>query len=226
MKRPKHSLLIGSTGHQKSLLQKLLEHHGQFQTEELGRSRPQMTISVRDLGQKSEIERFCRTFDTTSGDIKFVIDDLQDAGPVAGLLATHHSSPSTHWLVTGCDYPLLETETLKQLWSNHTVKTWTTCFQNDEGYHEPLLAIWSPDALQELEVMTRIARETDRRIGPSSAIRAFEKDHRHANQIPKVVRVQPKNMIWIKNVNTPTDWQEVSSMTHHCHNVQHVSLSP
>lgn len=212
MKSPKHELLVESEGYQQSLLQKLLRHHEQFQSEVLGYETSQVTISVRNLAQKSEVENLCAAGGVLLSDLDIVVDKLQDCGPLAGLVAAFNADPSAHWLVTGCDYPLLETETLHQLWSAHTSDTWTTCFRNDFGFFEPLLAIWSPKALRELQSMARLHMEAGRKFGPSSAIRAFERNQGDEDVNPKVNSIQPEKSQWIKNVNTPAEWQEVLLM--------------
>ncbi|TLS23622.1 uncharacterized protein PpBr36_06399 [Pyricularia pennisetigena] len=86
--------------------------------------------------------------------LKVLIDEgegtrLESAGPAAGLLAAHRAYPSATWLVLACDFPFCTTEILHQLQSEY--QSPVTCFRNDEGFIEPLLAIWSPDALRRLE---------------------------------------------------------------------------
>lgn len=212
MRSPKHLLLFGPENDQQSLLQKLLHHHDQLQREILGYAKVQITLSVRNPAQEFEVQQLCEAYGASFSDVDIVVDEMSDAGPSAGLLAAFSLDSTAHWLVTGCDYPLLETVTLQQLWANHGNDTWTTCFLNDDGFNEPLLAIWSPKALQELQIMAHKQRETGRRIGPSSAIRVFQKGQTDGDQSPKVVCIRPENDLWIKNVNTPTDWQEILPM--------------
>lgn len=209
MDYPKHLLWFGPIEHQQSLFEKLLHHHEQFQRQTLKVEKPRVTISVRDQAQKLQIEHLRTSIDGCESDLRFAVDASPNAGPVAGLLAAHDLDPSAQWLVTGCDYPLLETMALQQLWSMHTIDSWVTFFQNDEGFYEPLLAIWSSKALQELKRMAYKAMQNARKIGPSSVIRALQNDNAEPNQKQKLICVKPENACWIRNVNTPVEWQEV-----------------
>lgn len=73
----------------------------------------------------------------------------EDIGPAAGLLAAHHRRPTCHWLVLACDYPLLGPEEIGHLLANH--RGHLSCLENQDGWPEPLLAIWSPAALRQLQ---------------------------------------------------------------------------
>ena len=101
-------------------------------------------ISIRDARQMNE---FGSSKDLG---IHFVMDPClpSSIGPAAGLLAAHAYDPHAHWLVIACDYPLITSETLRQLLDEYREPV--TCFQNNQGWVEPLLAIWSPVALEAL----------------------------------------------------------------------------
>jgi molybdopterin-guanine dinucleotide biosynthesis protein A len=73
----------------------------------------------------------------------------EQIGPAAGLLAVHEMLPHATILVVACDYPLLTVATLRQLIEDY--KPPATYFVNTSGFLEPLLAIWSPEALEELK---------------------------------------------------------------------------
>ncbi len=73
----------------------------------------------------------------------------RSAGPASGLLAAHHAHPEATFLVVGCDYPLLTVDALKYLQQAYDPPV--SCFQNADGFCEPLLGIWSPLALRALE---------------------------------------------------------------------------
>ena len=45
---------------------------------------------------------------------KLLIDDQQDLGPMAGLLAAHRHSPTHAWLALACDMPLMDESTLRE----------------------------------------------------------------------------------------------------------------
>ncbi len=69
-------------------------------------------------------------------------------GPAAGLLAASDTDPTAHWLVLACDYPLISYNDLEQLLVAYEEPI--TCFRNAEGWWEPLVGIWSPQALKQL----------------------------------------------------------------------------
>ena len=78
----------------------------------------------------------------------FDLKEHGDIGPAAGLLAAHAAHPTATLLVLGCNYPLLPPAALQQLILEYEPPL--TCFVNMEGFAEPLIAIWSPDALDAL----------------------------------------------------------------------------
>jgi len=69
-------------------------------------------------------------------------------GPAAGLLAASDTDPTAHWMVLACDYPLMSYNDLEQLLVAYEEPI--TCFRNVEGWCEPLVGIWSPQALKQL----------------------------------------------------------------------------
>lgn len=116
-----------------------------------------------------------------------------DIGPAAGLLAAYRKYPSSTWLVVACDYPLLTSSALMQLRQEVTVSV--TCFRNEDGFCEPLLGIWTPDALGVLEENVRNGI-----LGPSSVVRRMGET------------IQPRESRWLFNTNTPEEWEEAMRM--------------
>ena len=89
----------------------------------------------------------------------------ESAGPAAGLLAAFHFQPETTWLVIACDYPFLTPTALQRLGREYQAPV--TCFQNRDGFCEPLVGIWSPRALGALA--ERVGRGA--RVGPCRVVR-------------------------------------------------------
>jgi molybdopterin-guanine dinucleotide biosynthesis protein A len=82
--------------------------------------------------------------------IEIIFDDQEnDIGPAAGLSAAFHHNPDATWLVVACDYPLIQVDALRQLLGEYEDPV--TCFRNVDGFCEPFLGIWGPEALHELE---------------------------------------------------------------------------
>lgn len=117
-----------------------------------------------------------------------------EIGPAAGLLAAYYRDPTATWLVTACDYPLLRALALVQLQQEMTGLV--TCFYNDAGFCEPLLGIWTPQALQTLEEHVQQGI-----LGPKSTVR---KCH------GKLIR--PQDSRWLFNTNTPDGWKQAMAL--------------
>ncbi|KAB5542465.1 MobA-like NTP transferase domain-containing protein [Coniochaeta sp. 2T2.1] len=72
----------------------------------------------------------------------------QSLGPAQGLLTAHQHDLTATWLVLAVDYPLVSTDMLGQL--QDAYQSPVTCFRNADGYCEPLIGIWPPEALRRL----------------------------------------------------------------------------
>ncbi|KAK2808323.1 hypothetical protein FQN50_004883 [Emmonsiellopsis sp. PD_5] len=130
-----------------------------------------------------------------------------DIGPAAGLIAAYHADPSATWLVVACDFPFLTTSALKLLRQEHFTpahatngmssdESLITCYRNAKGHCEPLLALWTPDALRMLERNVKQGK-----TGPRFVIEELG---------PRGVRtVSPGEERWLFNANTEDDWKEV-----------------
>ncbi|KAJ5982219.1 hypothetical protein N7451_012319 [Penicillium sp. IBT 35674x] len=114
-----------------------------------------------------------------------------DIGPARGLLRAHQTDQSCNWLVVACDYPLLTVTALQQL--RHMFGGAVTCFCNKDGFSEPLLAIWTPEALRTLSENVQQGI-----LGPSSVVRQLNG-----------VLVQPQMSNWLMNANTQEDWVRI-----------------
>jgi molybdenum cofactor guanylyltransferase len=77
-----------------------------------------------------------------------IIQDIhQNIGPLAGILAAFNLKPDQAWLVTACDHPHLDLETIQQLINNRDPTKSATAFQNPQNQQpEPLLTIYEPKA--------------------------------------------------------------------------------
>lgn len=115
------------------------------------------------------------------------------SGPASGLVAAHAYDPEASWLVVACDYPLVPAEALQKLLHgpDHPVK----CFKSSEGFCEPLLGLWSPEALR-----TLTQRVTERRLSPSAVVKEVGG---HMLEVPQGFDC------WVANVNTAEEWAQV-----------------
>jgi len=114
----------------------------------------------------------------------------ENIGPAAGLLAAHAMLPEATFLVLGCDYPLLPPSALQQLSLEYIAPV--TCFVNDSGFAEPLIAVWGPEALERLKENVAHGRN-----GLHYAIKQVGGK-----------RVIPLKQEWITGTNTRKEWDE------------------
>ncbi|PMD17190.1 hypothetical protein NA56DRAFT_708070 [Hyaloscypha hepaticicola] len=80
--------------------------------------------------------------------LKPIFDEQEDIGSAAGLLAAHSLHPDTKWLVLSCEYPFLPPPALQQLILEY--QSPVTCFANETGLAQPLVAIWDSEVLEKL----------------------------------------------------------------------------
>ncbi|PGH36984.1 hypothetical protein GX50_00220 [[Emmonsia] crescens] len=130
-----------------------------------------------------------------------------DIGPAAGLLAAHNTDPSATWLVVACDFPLLTPRAVRCLQEQHfsnsidntsSRQPRLTCYRNAQGHYEPLLAIWTREALQMLDGNVK-----QDKTGPRFVIEELR------SRGPGALRVLvPQEELWLFNANTIEEWRE------------------
>jgi molybdenum cofactor guanylyltransferase len=125
-------------------------------------------------------------------------------GPAAGLLAAHYYSKEATWMVLACDYPLLTSTGLRQLIDSY--ESPVTCFQNADGFCEPLIGIWSPEALRLLESNVRKGN-----TGPAWTVREIGGNL----VIPTPTEPTENVSNWLKNANTKKDWDDIVWILEH-----------
>jgi len=129
----------------------------------------------------------------SSPDLQVILDEAgKDIGPAAGLLAAHSLHPEAKWLVLGCGYPLLPASALLQLILEYQDPV--TCFADEKEVAQPLIGIWSPEALEKLRENAERGR-----IGLSEVVGEVE---------GKLVR--PLREEWITGANTMEEREEIS----------------
>ena len=138
-----------------------------------------------------------------------VIHDVHDSnapsesgGPAQGLLSAFRFDPTATWLVVAVDYPLLALDALHQLCEAYQPPV--TCFRNAEGFCEPLVGIWSPEALA-LLAGSESADRGGSLPGPSSIVRRLK---------GKQIELLEGDSTQLRNVNTREDWEAVRSLVH------------
>ncbi|MFM9051260.1 MAG: NTP transferase domain-containing protein [Bacteroidota bacterium] len=85
--------------------------------------------------------------------LPFMTDDPRfgDNGPIAGILTVMDHYPKTPLLVVGCDYPLLDMETIEILLNGRSNAHICTSFRSPtDGRPEPLIAIYEKECFSAL----------------------------------------------------------------------------
>jgi molybdopterin-guanine dinucleotide biosynthesis protein A len=129
------------------------------------------------------------------------------SGPAAGLHAAYCFDPTSHWLVVPCDYPLLGSEELRGLYERYQHPI--TCFENSQGSAEPLVAIWSPEALANLA-----AEDIGDRAGLSDLVSQL-----------RGLKISPQYDHSLFNTNTKEEWDDALLLLKHMHNASATDAS-
>jgi molybdopterin-guanine dinucleotide biosynthesis protein A len=115
-------------------------------------------------------------------------------GPMAGLLGGMRAEPEASWVAAPCDLPLLRSEAVRWLVRRRQTGTWAV-FPSLEGFVEPLLALYEPEARTLLE----------------TAAAAGEHALHRLVQNPRIATAEPPGSLrrcWF-NANTP---QEIAAL--------------
>ena len=215
----KHLLQFPVNGREATILELLLDVHQSLATHQTLHTdvswEPPVYISVCDENQRSDMLNLLAETAQIEN-TRVIVDTKPDAGPTSGLLAAHSTDPTTHYLITGCDYPMLTTDALLQLLNGHVARRpAVTCFVNENGWTEPLLAVWTPAALSAL-YQTTFLSETS--VGPNRVVQlleSFRAGERSEPYSAGVLKVRPLLSSWISNVNTPEEYQRMRRPDNH-----------
>lgn len=185
---PKHLLPVPSTG--KPLYQHLVSLiHVAFPEVEMIHMSVAGTSKTDNALDQGELHLSNVGGDNRLQLVKIMDSTTLEIGPSAGLLAAHRHDSHASWLVVACDFPLLEPAALHQL--KDARRDPVTCFVNKYGFNEPLLSIWTPQALQTLSENVKAGRS-----GPNFTIK-------HLNG----TLISPDKDDWILNTNTLEEWE-------------------
>ncbi|KAH7265566.1 MobA-like NTP transferase domain-containing protein [Fusarium redolens] len=175
----------------------------QHQIEVLRKACPVAETVYVSLAQDSEMDELLQnaskvSYEATPGENSIeIILDLESCqgdeskGPAAGLLAAYESDPEATWLVVACDYPCITPSALQELQSRYRPPV--TCFRNSEGFCEPLLGIWSPEAISQLKENCKAGK-----LSPSKAVRELD-GHTYLPENSEAL---------LRNVNIKSEWDD------------------
>jgi molybdopterin-guanine dinucleotide biosynthesis protein A len=166
-------------------------------------------VSARDEFQLDRLKARLASDRTPQG-TRFILDQPgRDIGPAAGLLSAHAELPDATFLVLAIDFPLVTPTALSDLLSAHisVPSSPVTCYMHaSDGAPEPFMAVWTPRALDRLKANVDSGGKT----GPCAAAKGIWKDHTGGAGMSEghgLVRCRDER--WLKNTNTPEQWEEV-----------------
>ena len=130
-----------------------------------------------------------------ASDVKTIGDVHLGLGPYGAILSAFQKDPNAAWLVTACDQPLLNEDTLKYLVSKRSPSKLATAFYNSEtDFPEPLITIWEPRAYSRMLYFLSLGYSCPRKVLINSDIEL----------------VKLENEVVLRNANTPEELEELT----------------
>lgn len=127
---------------------------------------------------------------------KTLTDAYAGSGPLGAILTAFKTKPGVAWLITACDLPLLDTDTLNYLVRHRNTSCIATTFESPfDHLPEPLITIWEPAAYPILDSFLSGGFTCPRK----ALLRNIE----------QVSIVAPPNPDALLNANTPEDAEKV-----------------
>jgi molybdopterin molybdotransferase len=187
MKGNDKAFLVGSDG--QSLLDRGIERLSAVCASVAVSARPDQAASLRE---RLPVE------------CAIICDRIIDHGPASALLAAYEEDPTATWLAFAVDFPLAPLVAFERLLAAHARHS-LTCYENDDGFLEPLFAIWTPALLARLREQVFGGNDS-----PSYAIRTARK-----LDPDSVAVVKPGEATWLLNTNTPEQWAAAQAHRRH-----------
>lgn len=129
-----------------------------------------------------------------------IIDEVKDAGPLAGLYSGLSHSKTRYNLVLSCDIPLIQTEVLKTL-IDTDYKNYDVVQIQSENKTMPLIALYNKECMDKC---LKLLHDGERRLRVA------------VGQLnTKTVSIQPRWQEYVKNINTKDDLNEITNAVKH-----------
>ncbi len=176
-------------GRDKALLEYYGQPHAQYLYQLLSQYCEQVFLSARSQQWQG----------TPLAALPTLTDTVPSEGPIAGILTALRTYPQVNWLVVACDLPYLSDQTLAPLLQHYREDVVATCYHHpQEGFPEPLCAIYTPQA--------REVFEAAHAAGQRCPVKVLQQAGCH--------RIPPPHATATANINTPEDY------THALHHVR------
>ena len=88
-----------------------------------------------------EVYISCRKEQNLIGKCLYDSDSYKEAGPMAGLMSAFEFEPCS-WIMIGVDYPNFGLRHIHQLMESRNIENPVSCFENENGFLEPMLGIY------------------------------------------------------------------------------------
>ena len=124
-----------------------------------------------------------------------LVDQRENFGPLAGIMAAQAAYPAAAWLVLACDLPQLDGPSLDHLLAHRAPHRLATAFRSShDGLPEPLCAIWEPLSREPIERYVEAGGQCPRKFLIRSDVELLD----------------PPNPQALDNINTPAEYGAVS----------------
>jgi len=141
-----------------------LDYHGQPQAFHLYRLLETLCGAVFISCNQRQYEAIPASYNTIPDSPEFL-----NMGPMTAILSAAATLPGQSILAIGCDYPLLRRADLVALLECFVKENKSVCYRNEDGYPEPLIAVYQENSLKELQhgfssyrnSLSRFLRQTD-----------------------------------------------------------------
>jgi molybdenum cofactor guanylyltransferase len=118
-----------------------LNYHGKPQREYVADMLENMGIEAYISCRQEQVEAM--------NGYKTITDSFIDMGPAGAIMSAFLYDPNTAWVALACDLPLLTEGVVQNLIAERNVSAIATAYrspENENGFPEPLIALWEPKA--------------------------------------------------------------------------------
>jgi molybdopterin-guanine dinucleotide biosynthesis protein A/molybdopterin converting factor small subunit len=120
-----------------------------------------------------------------------IVDQHDNLGPIAGIVAAQEQYPAVAWLVVACDLPFLDPGTLATLLAARQPQRLATAYRSSHDVlPEPLCAIYEPASREPLLAYVASGKNCPRKFLITSDVQLLDEPNPHA----------------LDNVNTPDEY--------------------
>lgn len=183
-------VLVGGKSERMKKDKGLIDYHGKAQREVMYDLLSKLCHSSSYAIRSDQANQFTE-------EVNIIEDKFIGLGPYGAILSAFQLDPNAAWLVTACDQPLLDVETLKFLISKRNPSKFATAFYNPEtDFPEPLVTIWEPRAYAQLLYFLSLGYSCPRKVLINSDI--------------ELVELEDSKVL--KNANTPEEYNQLKQL--------------